>query len=101
MGTQRIVDALGPSAPWVLLQVDVSNAFNTVSREAMLERATQKVPTTAPWLHWCYSVDAPLFCQGKLLCHSRAGVHQGDAMGPLGFALGLDRALNRCQDQAT
>ena len=95
MGVQRTVQALG-TAPWVALQVDVANAFNTIDRRAMVRQAITKVPAAAPWLQWCYAQEVPLYCQGKLLCLSRTGVHQGDALGPLGFALGLDEALDAC-----
>jgi len=33
-----------------------------------------------------------------MLTHSKAGVHESDAMGPLGFALGLEGALDQCAD---
>ena len=76
--------------------MDVANGFNTIDRQAIVRRAIAKVPAAAPWLQWCYAQEVPLFCQGKTLCLSRAGVHQGDALGPLGFALGLDEALDAC-----
>ena len=43
------------------------------------------------------SEASPLCCQGRLLCDSHIGVHQGDACGPLGFALGLDTGLDQCE----
>ena len=58
--------------------------------------ALKKSPAAYSWLTWCYSDNAPLLCQGREMCLSRRGVHQGDAMGPLGFALGLEYALDQC-----
>ena len=93
MGMQRICDT-DVGVPWVALQVDVRNAFNTVDRSAMLATAKQKAPSSYNWLAWCYGQSTPLYCQGKELARSTAGVHQGDAMGPLGFALALEQALD-------
>ena len=87
--------------PWVSWQVDVSNAFNTVSRDAMLRQCAKKVPACYNWLRWCYSSPSPLVCGGSVVAHSHTGVHQGDSMGPLGFALGLDEALDKCAGAAS
>ena len=65
----------------------------------MLTAALAKTPAAYPWLAWCYAEAAPLLCQGAHLCDSKWGVHQGDAMGPLGFALGLEQALDTCRAQ--
>ena len=78
---------------WGLLQDDVSNAFNSIDRTAMLRGARRLAPHVEPWLHWCYGQAVPLYSQGLQVCESVTGVHQGDAMGPLGFALGLEEAL--------
>ena len=94
MGVQSV--AQSTSKEWVVLQVDLRNAFNSVDRHTMLEVARTKVPSTYNWLAWCYSHPCPLYCQGKLIAHSSQGVHQGDAMGPLGFSLGLERILDQC-----
>ncbi len=93
MGLQRYAEA-GRDSPWVALQVDVSNAFNTISRPAMLWECKAKVPAAYNWLAWSYQSPVPLFCQGAVVASSRTGVHQGDAMGPLGFSLGLEAALS-------
>ena len=94
MGVQSV--AQSTDTDWVVLQIDMRNAFNSVSRQSMLEVARAKVPSTYNWLAWCYATPCPLFCQGKLLTYSSQGVHQGDAMGPLGFSLGLEQVLDRC-----
>ena len=36
MGTQAVVDHLGQSPNWCLLKVDMTNAFNTVDRTALI-----------------------------------------------------------------
>ena len=94
MGVQRLVDALDPHEDWVVLQIDVSNAFNSLSREALLMGCRKKSPGLFNWLSFCYGQKFPLFCQGNFLCWSQKGVHLGDACGPSAFALGLDVALD-------
>lgn len=99
MGLQRLVQshASTGASDYVVLQVDVRNAFNSVSRDAVLRGCMSKVPSAYNWLRFCYGGTSPLFCQGRHVCTSHVGVHQGDACGPLGFALGLDTALDQCQ----
>ena len=95
MGIQRTVDTLDPTGSWVLLQVDVKNAFNSLSRAAVLQGCISKCPHLYNWLSFCYAKHSPLVCQGSFLCWSQTGVHQGDACGPAAFALGLDMALDQ------
>ena len=97
MGIQRIVDSSDPKGDWVILQVDVQNAYNTLSRTAILEGCATKVSGAYNWMAFSYAQHVPLYCQGQLLCWSQKGVHQGDACGPLGFALGLQMALDKCE----
>ena len=98
MGVQRMIDTLPAEGEWVTVQLDMSNAFNTVSRAAMLRQCLKKSPMTYSWLAWCYEQPCPLYCQGQQVAISTGGVHQGDAMGPLGFALGLEEALDAVPD---
>ena len=98
MGLQRFVQskvATG-ATDYVVLQVDMRNAFNSISRDAVLRGCQMKVPSAYNWLKFCYGGASPLFCQGRMFCASHVGVHQGDACGPLGFALGLDVGLDQC-----
>jgi hypothetical protein len=98
MGVQRIADN-AEANDWAVLQVDIKNAFNSLDRTTMLQGAKEKVPAVYNWLAWCYGQPSPLYCQGKALAASTTGVHQGDTMGPLGFTLGLDIALDQCLDE--
>ena len=41
IGLQALVNALGPHSSWVILQIDVSNAFNTACRDAILQGTLQ------------------------------------------------------------
>jgi hypothetical protein len=101
MGLQRVAHTFG-DLPWVAVQVDMRNAFHSVDRSTMLLMAHKKAPAVYNWLAWCYGAPTPLFCQGQAMTPSTSGVHQGDAMGPVGFALALEHALDVCsvQEQA-
>ena len=92
MGVQRLVEARNDNE-WVVLTVDMSNAFNTIHRDAILQSCAKRMPTAYNWLRFCYEGHSPLFCQGQLLLWSQTGTHQGDTCGPLGFVLGLEEAL--------
>jgi len=81
-----------------MLQVDVKNTFNTVAHDSILHNSVAKVPTVYNWLAWCHKKPCPMYSQGRLLTPSKPGVHQGDAMGPLGFALGLEGAPDKCAE---
>ena len=59
----------------------------------MLRGARRLAPHVEPWLHCCFGQAVPLYSQGQQVSESVTGVHQGDALGPLGFALGLEEAL--------
>lgn len=78
----------------LLAQIDLTNAFNRVSREAVLEQVAAVCPVIYPW------VASTLCCSGLLffdkhLLYSRAGVQQGDPLGPMLFALAIHPLLLR------
>ena len=92
MGLQQYVDASPIDGDWIALKVDVTNAFNTVTRESVLFGAEEHFPAAFNWLRFCYAQHCPLYCQGQELV-SRTGVHQGDPMGPVAFALAVRGCL--------
>ena len=63
-GLQGLVDSLPREGDWVVLQVDVSNAFNTIDRTAVLHGAAKHAPAMLAWLKFLYATPATLFCQG-------------------------------------
>ena len=69
---------------WAVLQVDLTNAFNQVSRQHMLQAFVQRCPEATHWMASSYGVPTYLFA-GSLRLLSQAGVQQGDNMGPAGF----------------
>ena len=93
MGLQRFIAARRNDPNWVVLTIDMSNAFNTIKRDAILQGCAKHMPVAYNWLRSCYQGHSPLYCQGKAVLSSQTGTHQGDTCGPLGFVLGLEVAL--------
>ena len=73
------------AADKVLLKLDFSNAFNCVSREAVLSQARTHFPALARWAAWCYREPSRLQF-GDRVISSSSGVQQGDPLGPLLFS---------------
>jgi len=50
MGVQTLADTLNGSTGWMLLQVDLKNAFNSIQRPAILDALEQRCPSMLPWV---------------------------------------------------
>ena len=50
---------------WLLLQLDLSNAFNSIDRRAMLEEVRQRVPSLFGWVQTCYAPRVDLRLVGR------------------------------------
>ncbi|XP_052757454.1 uncharacterized protein LOC128202180 [Galleria mellonella] len=80
----------------ILLKVDVKNAFNSLSRDALLTQIKQKIPHIYNFLWQCYSEPTKLMYLNNTLL-SAVGCQQGDPLGPAIFSLGINpiiRLLN-------
>ena len=73
----------------VLVKLDFANAFNRVSRQAVLTAATTHFPGLARWVAWCYQQPSNLRFGATTTIPSAGGVQQGDPLGPLLFAAAL------------
>ena len=93
MAVQNIVESLPRMADWCVLQVDVANAFNTLSRQAILEGSTMWCPAVFNYLKFAYGGPTPLFHRGHVI-GSKTGTQQGCPLGPLGFSLGIQDIVN-------
>ena len=81
------------SDKWVLL-LDFANAFNSIDREIMQSEVQSRLPGLSAWFQFCYSNPSSLLF-GTHTLDSCCGLHQGDPLGPLGFALTLHPIIER------
>ena len=72
---------------WVL-QLDFANAFNTVDRNKVFEAVRSHFPELSAWVESCYGGQAFLIF-GNAVLTGTTGLHQGDPLGPLLFALAI------------
>ena len=100
-GAEKIVHSLRSciednwlSDDFVVFKVDMSNAFNMVSRQAVIDECATFLPELLPWVSWCYGSHSSLWCQVS----SQSGVQQGDPLGPVLFSLVLHKLVTsiRC-----
>jgi len=87
-GLRAWVSRHAASHDLVVVKVDFQNAFNTVSRDVVLQQARDKFPALARWSTWCYQ-HATNLQFGDTVLQSNSGVQQGDPLGPLLFAAAL------------
>ena len=78
---------------FVAFKVDMKNAFNAVSRQAVVEECATFSPEILPWVSWCYG-SHPLLWHPLGQISSESGVQQGDPLGPLLFALVLHKLIS-------
>ena len=79
---------------FVVLKVDMRNASNMVSRQAVLDECATSFPELLlPWVSWCYGTH-PLLWHPLGQISSESGVQQGDPLGPLLFALVLQKLVS-------
>ena len=98
-GVEKVIHSLRHcmEANWqhgdfVVFKVDMSNAFNLVSRQVVLEECATFFPELMPWVSWCYGNHTSLFHPlGRIW--SQSGVQQGDPLGPMLFALVLHKLI--------
>ena len=91
-GLRRCMDEHWDSDDFVVLKIDMKNAFNLVSRQALLDECATFFPELLLWASWCYG-SHPLLWHSLGQLSSEAGVQQGDPLGPLFFALVLHKVV--------
>ncbi|XP_029654943.1 uncharacterized protein LOC115228510 [Octopus sinensis] len=74
------------SLEYLLVKLDISNAFNTVRRDHLLETCLSLAPSAYPLVHLSYSQPS-LLLFGDSFIVSSTGVQQGDPLGPFLFAM--------------
>ena len=97
--TNNLISSLCDDDHWTLL-LDFTNAFNSISRQAMFMEFRHHLPGLSAWMESCYS-SQPLLIFGQETILSCCGVQQGDPLGPLGFALTLHPIVQRIRDEVS
>eukprot|EP00731_Ephydatia_muelleri_P002479 Em0001g2479a len=92
-GLRKCIEEHWDDEDFIVLKVDMRNAFNLISRQALLSECSTFFPELLPWARWCYGSHPYLWHPlGHLT--SEAGVQQGDPLGPLFFALVLHKVID-------
>ena len=81
-----------------ILQIDVSNAFNCISRTAILDRVWADFPTIGKWAEFSLC-HAGLLLTASSSVTSTNGVQQGDPLGPFLFSLGIHRIITQLKQK--
>ena len=79
-----------------ILKVDISNAFNTVKRQACCAGLAQMEPKLLPYAQWTLCEASHIYCHsvdGCTLIKCETGVQQGDPLGPFLFSAALQTAV--------
>jgi hypothetical protein len=76
-----------------VLQVDLSNAFNSVDRSKIQAGLLSQLPELLPWFELTHSQPSPLFCKDQVLVSQR-GTQQGDPLGPAFFSLAIHPVIS-------
>jgi hypothetical protein len=77
-----------PPAERMVLQVDMENAFNVMSRSLALNEARQHLPSVSAWAELTYGIPSNLYHDGSII-KSHTGFHQGDPLAGLLYCPGL------------
>ena len=79
---------------WVVQTVDFSNAFNSIGRRKVHAGLMAAMPELLPFFGFVYGQASTVYlADGTPAASMATGIRQGDPLGPLYFALGLQQAL--------
>ena len=92
-GLRSCVDEHWQEVDFAVLKIDLLNAFNRVSRQAVLNACALHIPELLPWSQWCYG-QHPALWHSLGTISSEIGVQQGDPLGPLLFCLVLQQIIS-------
>ena len=92
-GLRSCVDEHWHEVDFAVLKIDLHNAFNRVSRQAVLNACALHIPVLLPWSQWCYG-QHPALWHSLGTISSEIGVQQGDPLGPFLFCLVLQQLIS-------
>ena len=92
-GLRSCMDEHWQEVDFAVLKIDLLNAFNRVSRQAVLNACALHIPELLPWSQWCYG-QHPALWHSLGSISSETGVQQGDPLGPLLFCLVLQQIIS-------
>eukprot|EP00731_Ephydatia_muelleri_P031407 Em0022g921a len=75
-GLRSCVDEHWHEVDFAVLKIDLHNAFNRVSRQAVLNACALHIPELLPWSQWCYG-QHPALWHSLGTISSEIGVQQG------------------------
>ena len=75
--------------PYVVLDLDLRNAFPSLHWSAVRAAVDAHVPTLGPWTHWCHQSAAQILLPDGTWYSCDRGAEQGDPLGPVYCALAL------------
>ena len=78
----------------LLLKVDISNAYNTISRAACMEGVKKYCPDLARWTRWCLNGSSRVYHNTHVI-PCTTGVQQGDPLAPVLFSVGLHMVVEQ------
>ena len=96
MLTHHIQILLEKNPDWSILKTDVRNAFNSVSRECLLQQIAHQFADIYPHVKQLYGEPSSLIyvtSKGVHVLSSSEGVHQGDPLGPALFSVTIHPVL--------
>ena len=87
------MDDLWTDKNFTVLKIDMRNAYNLVSRQALLDDCSIQFPELLPWASWCYG-QHPVLQHVLGAISSGVGVQQGDPLSPMFFCLVLRKIVS-------
>ena len=94
-----VAQEYGENAQYGVLSVDLTNAFNLLSRNAFLHGLLEHFPSLLAWISYCDNSDSPYLWTGERFLQSVTEVQQGGPLGPLLFAVALHPLALELQNQ--
>ena len=97
--TSAVFHSPSPIEERFILQVDLENAYNNISRSLILAEARKHFPALSSWAELSYGSPSNLYFKGRKL-QSSVGVKQGDPVAGMLFAAGLQPTIARMNAEA-